>query len=73
MRQVAPSRVRLKRERDAADANRRRSEAWSEAARPVLELLRRRRHKGNVSIEAVEAALLAAAEARGNCATGVGA
>jgi len=57
-----PRRVRQKRERDAAEANERRNERRSVAARPLLELLRRRRHKGNVSIEAVEAALLAAAE-----------
>ena len=56
-----PRRVRQKRERDAAEANKRRSEAAREAARPLLELLRRRRHKGNVSIKAVEAALLLAA------------
>ena len=53
--------MRLKRERDAAEANgapERAQALRGEAATPVLELLRRRRHEGTVSIEAVEAALL---------------
>ena len=60
-----PRRVRLKREYHAevaASAARmeevEKHKRWSEAAKPVLELLRSRRHEGNVSIEAVEAALL---------------
>ena len=57
-----PRRVRLKRERDAAEANERRNERRSVAARPLLELLRRRRHEGHVSIKSVEAVLLDAAE-----------
>ena len=64
-----PRRVRLKREYDAEVAasaalteKLEKHKRWSEAAKPVLELLRRRRHEGNVSIEAVEAALLIAVE-----------
>ena len=62
-------RVRLKRQYDAEVAasaalteKLEKHKRWSEAAKPVLELLRSRRHEGNVSIEAVEAALLIAAE-----------
>ena len=64
-----PRRVRLKREYDAEVAasaalteKLEKHKRWSEAAKPVLELLRRRRHEGNVSIKAVEAALLINAE-----------
>ena len=57
-----PRRVRQKRERDAAEANERRNERRSVAARPLLELLRSRRHEGHVNIKSVEAVLLDAAE-----------
>ena len=64
-----PRRVRLKRQYDAEVAasaalteKLEKHKRWSEAAKPVLELLRSRRHEGNVSIEAVKAALLIAAE-----------
>ena len=64
-----PRRVRLKRQYDAEVAasaalteKLEKQKRWSAAAKPVLELLRRRRHEGTVSIEAVGAALLIAAE-----------
>ena len=64
-----PRRVRQKREHDAAVAARapqvdekERNGDWGEAARPVLELLRRRRAGDAVTIHAVEAALVDAAD-----------